>query len=96
VIDPSFVITHTVDLDEAGDVRDFPRQGGRMRQGRNETLGLVVAGVAVAAVCAAVLLRRQHPRPVFDYSDRSGFPRPAAQMRGAAARRAQPSRPIMA
>jgi hypothetical protein len=28
-------------------------------------------------------------RPVFDYSDRSGFPKPAAEMRGAALKRGQ-------
>jgi len=68
-----------------------------MRQGRHEALALsALAAIAVAGVGAYLWRRRSAaPRPVFDYSDRSGFPEPAAQMRGAA-RRAQPSRPIMA
>ena len=38
-IDPSFIITHRVTLDEApDDVPDVPREGGRLHQGRDETL----------------------------------------------------------
>jgi hypothetical protein len=67
-----------------------------MRQGRNETLAVVALGVLAAGACAAYWLRgqRQRSRPIFDYSDRSGFPKPAAQMRGLARR--QPSRASMA
>ena len=38
-IDPSFVITHTVALEDGpGDVQDLPRQGGRLHQGRAEAV----------------------------------------------------------
>ena len=38
-IDPSFVITHTVGLEDGpGDVQDLPRQAGRLHQGRPEAL----------------------------------------------------------
>jgi hypothetical protein len=43
-----------------------------------------VAGVAAVDVYAALGASRQPERPVFDYSDRSGFPKPAAEMRGIA------------
>jgi hypothetical protein len=63
-----------------------------MRQGRHEALnrGLVLAvaaGVVLATTYAgvrAMRARRGHSRPVFDYSDRSGFPKPPEQMRGIA------------
>lgn len=42
-----------------------------------------VAGVAALDVYATAALKPE-PRPFFDYSTRSGFPRPAAEMRGAA------------
>ena len=55
-----------------------------MRQGRAQAL---IAGLTVIGVVAAFTLshqrKRRQPRRVYDYSDRSGFPRPAAQMRGA-------------
>jgi hypothetical protein len=67
-----------------------------MRQGRNEALAAVALGVLAAGALAAFWVRgqRRRPRPLFDYSDRSGFPQPAAQMRGLARR--QPSRASMA
>jgi hypothetical protein len=66
-----------------------------MRQGRHEALALAALGIAATAAFVALRLRRQQaPRPVFDYSDRSGFPRPPDEMRGIARR--QPSRAIMA
>ena len=43
-----------------------------------------VGGVTVVDVYAAASLHTQ-PRPFFDYSTRTGFKRPAAEMRGAAA-----------
>ena len=63
-----------------------------MRQGRHEALnrGLVIAAaagitlVAVYAGARAMRARQKRLRPVFDYSDRSGFPKPAEQMRGIA------------
>ena len=60
-----------------------------MRQGRHEALALAALGIAAAAVFATLWLRRQRPRPVFDYADRSGFPRPPAEMRGIARNLAQ-------
>ena len=63
-----------------------------MRQSRHEALnrGLVLA-VAAGAVLAttyaaarAMRTRRERSRPVFDYSERSGFPRPPSEMRGIA------------
>ena len=67
-----------------------------MRQGRHEALAVAaLAAVAVAGVGAYLWRRRAAaPRPEFDYSNRSGFPRPAHEMRGIARR--QPSRAIMA
>jgi hypothetical protein len=46
-----------------------------------------VAGVTAVDAATAAALRNEHQRqarPVYDYSDRSGFPRPAHEMRGAA------------
>lgn len=45
-----------------------------------------VAGVTAADIACARALSRQEraPAPVYDYSDRRGFPRPAETMRGAA------------
>jgi hypothetical protein len=62
---------------------------GARAQGRGAGwfgIGLaMLAGVAVAGTLAARHRRRQRTRtPARDYSDRSGFPRPAAEMRGAA------------
>jgi threonine dehydrogenase-like Zn-dependent dehydrogenase len=38
-IDPSFVITHTVGLEDGpADVQDLSRQGGRLHQGRHEAM----------------------------------------------------------
>jgi hypothetical protein len=40
-IDPSFVVTHRMSLDgRAQGLRDIPRQGGRVRQGRAEALSV--------------------------------------------------------
>jgi len=56
-----------------------------MRQGPAQAL---IAGAAIllaATLAAAVLQKRQKqrsPQRMFDYSDRSGFPRPPAEMRG--------------
>ena len=59
-----------------------------MRQGRAQALvgGLALVGIALAA---AALYAGREPaarrlRRAYDYSGRSGFPRPAEQMRGAA------------
>ncbi len=44
-IDPSFVITHTVEpRGRAGHVQDLPRQAGRLHQGRDEALSVYAAG----------------------------------------------------
>ncbi|HEX6320339.1 MAG TPA: hypothetical protein VFZ84_15905 [Burkholderiales bacterium] len=68
-----------------------------MRQGRHEALSrgyVIAAAAALAAVAAyagarALRARQKRLRPVFDYSDRSGFPKPAEQMRGIARNRGQ-------
>jgi hypothetical protein len=46
-----------------------------------------LAGVTALDIAAATAVTREESRPprrLFDYSDRSGFPRPVEQMRGAA------------
>jgi hypothetical protein len=47
---------------------------------------LGVLGVAIGAGAALAARRRvahpQLPRRIYDYGDRSGFPRPAEEMRG--------------
>lgn len=56
-----------------------------MRKSRAQALGgLILLGAGVGLAALAVNRRKaQTPRRVYDYSDRSGFPRPAAEMRGA-------------
>ena len=59
-----------------------------MRIHRRSNMGLVlgVLGLAIGAGAAYAARRRvaypQLPARVYDYSDRSGFPRPAEEMRG--------------
>jgi len=58
-----------------------------MRQSRAQALIAGAAIVTAAALAAAVLhsrQRRRRPQRVYDYSDRSGFPRSPEQMRGVA------------
>ena len=60
-----------------------------MRQSRAQALIAGAAIVTAAALAAAVLHSRQkarRPQRVYDYSDRSGFPRPPHEMRGIARR----------
>ena len=67
----------------AGDALDI----ATLTTGRstNATAALAaVAGVAALDVYATAALQPE-ARPFFDYSTRSGFPRPASEMRGAAA-----------
>jgi hypothetical protein len=67
-----------------------------MRQSRAQALIAGAAILTAAALAAAVLQKRQarrQPRRVFDYSDRSGFPRPPADMRGKAAKKERASGP---
>jgi hypothetical protein len=67
----------------AGDALDI----ATLATGRNRhsTAALAaVAGVAALDVYATAAMKPE-PRPFFDYSTRSGFPRPASEMRGAAA-----------
>jgi hypothetical protein len=68
-----------------------------MRQGRAQALIAGAAIVMVAGLAAVVLQSRQKrrvPRPVYDYSDRSGFPKAPAEMRGAAKRRPAAAAPM--
>lgn len=59
-----------------------------MRIHRRSNIGLLLGmlGLAVGAGAALAVRRRaahpQRPSRIFDYSDRSGFPRPAEEMRG--------------
>jgi hypothetical protein len=61
-----------------------------MRQSRAQALGagilLLGIGAGVALWAAPYRDRRRRRRLLFDYSDRSGFPRPPSEMRGAARR----------
>jgi hypothetical protein len=75
----------------AGDVLDIATVG---YQGRREArkMGFALAALAGVAVLDVMAARRAQqaraPGPTRDYSDRSGFPKPAAQMRGVARGRA--------
>lgn len=74
----------------AGDALDMTALGVTMHCGdRPLTAALAaggVAGIAVADLCCAKGLASEHElTTVYDYSDRSGFAQPAAQMRGVAA-----------
>lgn len=69
---------------------------GRRRMPRR--LGLALAAVTAvlvvdALVAGAVQRQQSRRRPVRDYSDRSGFRRPPAEMRGAARRDRDPASP---
>ena len=74
----------------AGDALDIATLASGMQPGRRigPAIGLAaVAGVTAVDLANATALTardRRRARPTVDYSDRSGFPRPAAQMRGAA------------
>lgn len=74
----------------AGDALDIATLASHMQPGRRlgPAIGLAaVAGVTAVDVASATALTardRRRARSNIDYSDRSGFPRPAAQMRGAA------------
>ncbi len=73
----------------AGDALDLATVGlGRRRgQGRTTAIALAaLAGVAALDIVAArnAQQRQKSKQEMRDYSDRSGFPKPADQMRGAA------------
>ncbi len=73
----------------AGDALDMAALGVTMHCGDKPlNAALAVGGVAgIAALdlnCAKGLAKEHQLITVYDYSDRSGFPHPAAQMRGAA------------
>jgi hypothetical protein len=55
-----------------------------------------LAGVTALDIGTAVALQRERPFPgrVVDYSDRSGFPRPVEEMRGAAAKKERAQGPL--
>ncbi len=73
----------------AGDALDL----ATLAHGKNNAMAIAaVAGVTAADIATAATLQRaerQSTRPVFDYSDRSGFPKPASEMRGAALKQGQ-------
>lgn len=75
----------------AGDALDLGTLATALDGGnpRRENVGLAFATVlgatALDVICATSLSMKNRRRaPVRDYSDRSGLPRPAAEMRGAA------------
>ncbi|MCB8822780.1 cyclase dehydrase [Microvirga rosea] len=75
----------------AGDALDLATLGNalRDRHSHHDRVAVAfgaVAGVTVLDVVCANALTGQEPQPrrYFDYSDRSGLPRPPQQMRGAA------------
>ena len=73
----------------AGDALDL----ATLARGKNNAMAIAaVAGVTAADIATAATLQRadrESTRPVFDYSDRSGFPKPASEMRGAARKQGQ-------
>lgn len=73
----------------AGDVLDLATLGKQGDPRRLDTAVALaaVAGVALVDLATARTLQKDAQRarrPVHDYSDRAGFPRPAEEMRGAA------------
>ena len=76
----------------AGDALD-------MASVRNPAAMAALAGVTAIDMAAASAVTREEnraPQRVFNYSDRSGFPRPAAEMRGAArAKKERASSPLL-
>ncbi|WP_241663962.1 transcriptional regulator [Stutzerimonas nosocomialis] len=71
----------------AGDALDLTTLGVGMQQGDNPAGAAVAAGAVLGittldVACARGLAEEHHPVTVYDYSDRSGFPKPAEQMRG--------------
>ena len=86
----------------AGDALDMATLAAAMRPGQRvgPAIGLAaVAAVTVLDVASATALSardRRRARPRVDYSDRSGFPRPASQMRGAARKDFQTPRDMAA
>lgn len=78
------VLGDAVDLATlAAAMRDAPP---RRRQRAGIALGAVAAVTLVDVACATALAREtvRRPRPLRDYRDRTGFPRPPERMRGAA------------
>ena len=55
-----------------------------------------LAGVTALDIGTAVALQRERPFPgrTFDYSERSGFPRPVEEMRGSAAKKERAQGPL--
>ena len=75
----------------AGDALDLATLSRGSRPNATAAIA-AMAGVTAADVAAATALHaanRQRARPLFDYSDRSGFPKPPRRMRGAGLRRPQ-------
>lgn len=70
----------------AGDAVDLATLSRGKRPNAAAAMAAVAGVTALDIGTAAALHRADHlaARPMFDYSDRSGFPRPAQQMRGIA------------
>ena len=66
---------------------------------RNPAARAALAGVTAIDIAATSAVTREEnraPQRVYNYSDRSGFPRPAAEMRGAArAKKERASSPLL-
>lgn len=80
----------------AGDAVDLATLSRGSRPNAKAAMA-AVAGVTALDVGAAAALHvadRAPARPMFDYSDRSGFPRPATQMRGIARKQGQTPFPL--
>jgi hypothetical protein len=70
----------------AGDLMDLAVLAGSPGPGTSRRAAALIAVGAITAVdvCCAAALTREDRLPPVSYSDRSGFPRAVAQMRGAA------------
>lgn len=62
--------------------RGWQRSSGRTRA--MVALGVLAGVTAIDVMAARQLRRKQTQQPAHDYSHRSGFPKPAGEMRGAA------------
>jgi hypothetical protein len=75
-----------------GDAVDLATLANNGRRNASPAAMVAVAGVTAVDLCAALGTSRRRERPVFDYGERSGFPRPAAEMRGIARKATVPIR----
>ena len=81
----------------AGDAVDLATLSAAKRPNATAAMAAVAGVTALDIGTAASLHRadRKARRPMFDYSDRSGFPQPAQQMRGIARQQKQGQTPFL-